>query len=265
MGLTPDLDILASHKAADYIENLLSYMIKHQPRSMQRIIGPSEIGTDCIHCLCCKLAQVPKRDEGTFWASFIGSSCHKHVESLLRAFQHANKLDRFMIESKIHVGNIGDQQIWGSCDLFDKQTKMVVDWKFVSLNRIKQFRQGNIPKQYQIQANLYAKGLNDAGIECETVSVCFLPRTEHTWGEKIWWIRPYNKSLALEGLERANKYWEQIRNIRATQGEEGLLEFLDSLPRVADCFDCVKYPQFITPEPLFEYENNLNISRMNDH
>ena len=49
------------------------------PRELQREIGPSELGTDCVHCLAAKLAGWPG-------ASFAGlAAVHRHMRA--RAFE----------------------------------------------------------------------------------------------------------------------------------------------------------------------------------
>lgn len=43
------------------IRQLIEDDIQNAPRELQREIGPSELGTDCVHCLAAKLAGWPER------------------------------------------------------------------------------------------------------------------------------------------------------------------------------------------------------------
>ena len=47
------------------ITRLIQQMIANQPRSLQRIIGPSEIGNPCDHCLAARLAGWDKHEVET--------------------------------------------------------------------------------------------------------------------------------------------------------------------------------------------------------
>lgn len=43
------------------IRGIIEDHITNQPRSLQKEIGPSELGTDCLHCLAARLAGWEKR------------------------------------------------------------------------------------------------------------------------------------------------------------------------------------------------------------
>lgn len=57
------------------IRQLIEADIANAPRELQREIGPSELGTDCVHCLAAKLAGWPER-RSPGWLPFIGTCVH---------------------------------------------------------------------------------------------------------------------------------------------------------------------------------------------
>lgn len=74
-----------------------------QPRSMQRAIGPSEMGGACIHCLAARLWGVPRITHGS-QATWIGTGAHLMNQ---QAFDQADpQHERYLTEYKVHVGDI---------------------------------------------------------------------------------------------------------------------------------------------------------------
>lgn len=219
------------------ITRLIEQQISNQPRSLQRRIGPSEIGNQCDHCLAARLAGWEKQEVETPWVTVIGTSVHAWLE---KAF---NRLDpnhtRFRTEARVMVGKIGEAEIWGSTDLLDTQARMTVDWKIVGDNSLRKYRSGPSPV-YRTQAHLYAKGWNDAGIPVDHVSIYFLPRNKQMrYG--FWWHEPYQPQIAETALARANHFQLQIDALNQVNPDM-CTDWISSLPRAEDCWDCRRYP-----------------------
>lgn len=94
-------------------------MVTHQPRSLQREIGPSELGTQCLHCLARKLTgHTTEEIRDVAWLPFIGTSVHAQFEHMFSA------LDGYETEKTVLVGNLTDARpITGSIDLWDEKTR----------------------------------------------------------------------------------------------------------------------------------------------
>lgn len=57
----------------------------HQPaKKPAKEIGPSELGTDCLHCLAARLAGWEKRQSAA-WLPFIGTCVHERFEHLFNS------------------------------------------------------------------------------------------------------------------------------------------------------------------------------------
>lgn len=231
--------------ALEEIRGIIEDQIVSQPRSLQKRIGPSEIGTPCDHCLAAKLAGWPKQEKGIPWATTVGTGVHLLLEHFFNQYeqQRDDPRARFLTEAPVMVGKIAGQEIWGSTDLVDTQTGLTVDWKIVGQNSLTKYRNG--PNQtYRTQAHLYAKGWNDAGLPINHVSIYFLPRAGMNMSDGYYWIEKYDPNLATEALRRANILAARIQAYGANQGEERRDQFITSLPRDADCFDCRKYGDY---------------------
>ena len=66
------------------IRGIIEDHITNQPRSLQKEIGPSELGTDCLHCLAARLAGWEKRQSAA-WLPFIGTCVHERFEHLFNS------------------------------------------------------------------------------------------------------------------------------------------------------------------------------------
>lgn len=230
------------------ITRLIEHMITNQPRSLQRTIGPSEIGNPCDHCLAARLAGWNKHEVETPWVTVIGTSVHAWMEE---HFQQAEAQARtegrsdWLTEARVMVGLIGGKEIWGSTDLIDVQGRMTVDWKIVGDSSLAKYKAG--PSQvYRTQAHLYAKGWNDAGTPIDEVSIYFLPRNKQMrYG--FWWHEPYQPQIAAAALERANRLQISLDAIEQAAGIDVRDKWITNLPRDSGCWDCKRYPD--TPPP----------------
>ena len=171
-----------NHPVNKAIEDVVFDSIVNQPRSLQRNIGPSEIGTDCVRCLSRKLIGMEKMPiesiSGLPWLPFIGTAVHAQLEEM---FQAANeKLDevRWLVEARLPIGAIGDMNISGSCDLFDKETGTVIDHKVVGATKLKSLPKKGPGNTYRVQAHLYGYGWTKLGFDVNEVAIKFYPRND---------------------------------------------------------------------------------------
>lgn len=233
--------------------------INNQPRSQQKLIGPSEIGTDCTRCLARKLAGVEKLPlEGVSdvpWLPAIGTAVHAMLESF---FQSDNEIRqsydepiRWMIEEKLDIGKIGDHAISGSCDLYDLETNTVIDHKIVGRTKLNEVPKKGPGDQYRIQAHLYGLGWSLKGYDVTEVAVKFYPRNEISLATGVFWSEKYDPEIALNALQRANDIYDSVVN--ATD----LNEYLKTLDTSKSCFSCSEYPPL--DEMVASFEDELFI------
>ncbi|WP_242908697.1 hypothetical protein [Actinomadura terrae] len=194
------------------IENRIDYA----PRSLQRRLGPSEIGKPCQRRLGYKLAGVEPVNPGdTAWYPTIGTAVHSWLEDVLKWLNgHLGTLvdggPRFLLEHRVNVGTICGEDITGQCDVYDRATGGVVDWKIVGERQLKKYRENGPGDQYRIQAHLYGRGWQRRGMPVNFVAVMFLPR-DRLLREAFMWSEPYDEQVALSALQRAEGITSMVR------------------------------------------------------
>lgn len=232
--------------AAGQLRGVIEHAITHSPRSLQKRIGPSEIGTPCDHCLAAKLAGWQQTDDGIAWLPFVGTAVHAELERLItdheinRNAMHTTGM-RWLCEHRVTVGQIGGVPITGSTDLFDTVAGTTFDWKVVGPSTLKKAKHGPSPT-YRVQAHLYGRGWVAAGHTVRTVAIWFLPRNDtrgidagHLWSE------PYDEQVAIDALDRANRLHANLTAL-ASISTEARDAWISQLPRDPDCWDCARYP-----------------------
>ena len=213
LSLHPTCDAIAADPEETLTEILATVAagIHGQPRSHQRLPGPSELGTPCGRRLGYKLAGVePVNDQGVPWLPFIGTALHEQLANIMAAAEVQRFQDdpasvqRWHVEERVTVGTIAGEEITGTCDLFDAHTGLVLDWKTTSSNQVRsRYRPHGPGDTYRRQAHLYGLGWENAGHAVRTVMVVWLTRdggfdSRHVWSE------PYDRAVALDTLTRAD-------------------------------------------------------------
>lgn len=218
---------------------IIEAAIANQPRTLQKKIGPSEIGHPCARRVGYKLMGAPdlNPNQGVAWKPFIGTAMHSQLETVLDAFnlayaQASGGQERFLIESKVDVGEIAGEHITGHSDVYDRATATVIDWKLVGPAMIKKYRK-EMSEEYRAQAHLYGRGYVRRGLPVDHVMVVFLPRNEELHKTHIW-SEPYDEQVALSALTRANG----IASMTSQLGAKAL----ELLPTAnAFCYRCPFY------------------------
>lgn len=193
---------LAQAFADDYMDVIIRSIV-NQPRSLQKRIGPSEMGVECARAILHKLNGDQEPDRGnTPWKPTIGTSVHNYLET---AFTKANTPTqiRWGTEHRVTVGTVAGIPITGSADLFDDKHGVVGDHKIVGKSMLASYRANGPGEQYRRQAHLYGRGFEALGLTVRLVAICFLPR-EGELDDTFIWTEPYNQSLAIETVERVD-------------------------------------------------------------
>jgi len=207
------------------VDSILEKAIIGQPRSQQRMIGPSEIGAECEHCLAAKLAGWEQRPDAA-WLPFIGTAVHATLAEIF-----APK-DEWLVETRLSVGRIGDFEVLGTGDLFHIPTGTVLDWKIVGATTLRKAKGGPSPV-YRCQIHTYGLGFLRAGYDVQQVAIYYLPRNAVSLSQGVWFQEEFSPLIALEALERATRILDRIN----AEGDG----FITDLPRAKDCYDCQKY------------------------
>lgn len=215
MNVYPLPDRLTQHGSdpavlgAELLEEIRRSIDDH-PRSQQVEIGPSEVGHPCARRIGYKLLGFPERPGPPNWKATVGTYCHSGLEEVFdgvnqRTATAENDMlgqERYLIEETLYCGQIGPQPLMGHCDLYDRVTDTVVDWKTVGPTQLKKYKAKGPGEQYRVQAHIYGRGWTLRGFPVQRVAVMFLPRNGEL-AEAVWWTEPYDEAIALAGMQRA--------------------------------------------------------------
>ena len=233
------------------VRALIEDDIRTQPRSLQKRIGPSEIGDPCTHCLAARLAGWDRNEQEVGWLAFIGTCVHAYLEDLFTKINDEEtgrgRPVTFLTEQRVTVGQIRGQDVTGSTDLYmpdqmgTANTGMTVDWKIVGTNTLNRVRRSEDPgEQYTAQAHLYAKGWEAAGHPTSHVCVYFMPRNKMSLKDGYVWIDEYKPEIAEQALDRANNIALNLDAL-ATISTEVRDQWITGLDRKGGCFNCQRY------------------------
>lgn len=186
----------------------------NRPRSLQRRIGPSEVGTPCTRLLGYKIAGVEPVNTtgGDPWASFVGTATHAELDAVF------TPLEGWATEVRIRVDD--ELELAGSADLirlFDGVT--VIDHKVVGVPTMKKARAQGPAGYYVTQANLYAHGLISMGVPVEWVAIAYWPRSGRL-NDIYVWLQKYDQDIADKGLARLST----LRQLIAAGGRQVLAQ-----------------------------------------
>lgn len=169
------------------------------PRSLQRSIGPSQVGTPCARQLAFQMSdRPPTRDLHDPWPSIVGTAVHAWLAD---CFEAANPpwptAPIWHTERRVDVG-LG---LGGSCDVFHAPTGTVLDWKVLGDSQYTKYVSEGPSPTYRTQAHCYGLGYLNAGYQVNRVGICFLGRAKKLSALHIW-SEPFDPMIAVKALAR---------------------------------------------------------------
>lgn len=191
------------------LDAAIEHGIRTQPRSLQRRIGPSEMGVPCDLRIAYRLLGTPECNPTAGrlpWKPFVGTAMHEAIATIVES---ANMADpsydrngpRYLIEHRVPIAQVGGEDIDGSCDLYDRLTATVLDWKVVGGSQLRRYKADGPGEQYRTQVHLYGYGWRRRGYPVRHVAVYFLPRDQE-WRQRHIWSEPYDEQIALGAITR---------------------------------------------------------------
>jgi hypothetical protein len=230
-----------------------------RPRSMQKALGPSELGTPCQQQMARKLAGAPRRPiTDPTWAPFIGTAVHASMADEVVPFWNAQLgYERWLAEDRLVVdpgipgldGQLADG-IEGNGDAFDQDYGAVVDWKLVGKTALEKLRRGirmnkppaeQISVEYRVQGHLYGIGHQRKGRDVRYVRIVLLARS-HDYDESAEWTEEFKPEIAVRALDR---YW-QTHDLLAALDVANEPDFITAVP-AAPSRDACKWCPFFRP------------------
>lgn len=188
----PDALALASRLASDIVTGAIT-----SARSLQTMIGGSEIGAECDRKIVYRLTGVKPTNLRDPLRTLVGLGLH-HV--LADIFTRANAGSaRYLVEYPAPYAGIP-----GSTDLHDRWVRTVIDWKVTTLQRIRQIRREGPTRQQTTQIHTYAASLIEQGEDVVAVALVFIP-SDGTLDDIFVWRSPVDISIAVMAAERIER------------------------------------------------------------
>lgn len=151
----------------EFVLSLMSN--KRSARSLQKAVGPSEIG-GCRRQVWHRLFNTRATNPDTLeMAAWMGTAIHNALEHRIR------KLDPFQERyfSEIEVGHDG---LMGHVDLYDSLNHEVIDWKTTTKSKLASKSHPWPSDQQRTQVQLYGYLLTCNDFVVETVTLVGIPR-----------------------------------------------------------------------------------------
>ena len=231
----------AARYAAEFRRIARDYA-NRRPRSLQKALGPSELGVSCDRQVVGKLIGHPVTNNVVDpWASLVGTWCHSGADHMLQEYNTRHGVARFVTETRV----VPHEEHPGHADVYDGFEQVVGDHKFLGDTSMAQVRspQGP-PRKYKAQLHLYGKGFQLLGLPVKAVRLIAWPRTGSSLDALYVWESPQDRS--------ADELIDEVfvdthrRKMIADLVQRGHLRF-DQVPVVPSDDECYFCP-FFRPE-----------------
>jgi hypothetical protein len=197
-------------------------MTRSNPRSAQRRIGPSGLGHPCDRWVAYTVAgKEPVNQNPWAWKAAIGTAVHAALAEHFTTRSTGPGPARYLVEGTVEVGDSLGEGVTGSCDLYDRATGSVVDWKITTKNKIKELTRrdrqgltgaGIVGPEYHAQAHAYGVGWTRRGLPVRHVHIIFIPR-DGDITDAYTWHEPLNPQVVIDALNRVSGITLAVRTL----------------------------------------------------
>jgi hypothetical protein len=210
----------------------------HAPRTLQKQLGPSEIGAPCDRQVVGKLASQSRTNHIVDpWASIVGTAIHKWLAEAFEGDNERSNYARWLAEFRVHP----HEDHPGTGDLYDFWEQAVTDHKGLGTTTLDELRKDGPTVRYFIQLLAYARGFRLMGLPVRRIVLVAWPRTRSRLDKMYVWdheLTPDDDPVLDEVFERM-----KIRKILADLVIAGRLTFKD-IPPTPDDRECYFCPFF---------------------
>lgn len=163
------------------------------PRSLQRDIGPSELGLACSRQIAYRIAgTAPSNISVNPLPSMVGTSVHATLADHFRS----QPPGRYLVEHRVSYRGIA-----GTLDLYDRRTGIAWDWKCSRVKKIRSVQRDGPPRHYRWQLQTYGQGLIAQGESPRLLMVGYVP-IDGDLDDIACWSYPVSRGEADEAIDR---------------------------------------------------------------
>ena len=235
-----------SQRYARELRDVVLRYAARMPRSLQRHLGPSELGHPCDRMVIAKMAGgeiVPHTNHiNDPWASIVGTAIHAFLEEAF-GWESENGVTkgRWLTERRVIPDPGLPAPHPGTADLYDAQTRTLIDHKGQGEGVRAKLRSQGPPPHYFWQMMLYAVGYMHEGFPVDRVALVSWPRTKSSLDDMFVW----EHNITAEDLQGVIDLIEKtkVREELAQELVKGTLTWRDipATPSDADCTWCGLY------------------------
>jgi hypothetical protein len=228
----------ASRYATD-LRRVVTEHANNSARTLQKALGPSEIGHACDRQVVGKLAGIPVTNHVVDpWPSIIGTATHAWLADAFTAWNGRHGQERFMAEKRV----IPHPDHPGTADLYDAEELTVVDHKVLGTSSLGKVRsEAGPPIHYIIQLILYGKGYRNLGVPVQRVALAAYPRAGASLDGLYVWERatgPQDDPLIEEVFRLTDRRKAMAAEIT---GGKKTINDIQTAPDDDDCYFCPFY------------------------
>lgn len=217
------------------IKSVINNRSSNAPRSKQKKIGLSEVGEPCTRKLAYKLLDIEQTNKFTDpWSAISGTAIHAWLADAFSA-----QPERYLVEQFVKIND----KLGGTCDLFDRKERMVIDHKCVGASAMKSRKRDGMTPMQRVQINLYGLGMENAGEAVDYVALAFYPLGGRLDGMHTI-VEPYNRQLALEAVDRLGNIERLIQAIDPKVHPENFASNFMQIPKVTG-YMCIYCPWYL--------------------
>lgn len=211
-----DYDPLARRLKEQLVE-IIKWHEFNSPRSMQKRIGPSEMGDPCDRRIGYRVAEVPEVNRGFDpWAAIVGTSIHSWLDDAISAWVTKTGNKAWLTETPVTL----DGFIKGRSDLFNVDEACVIDHKGAGPSTMKKMVKEGPGPGYVVQVQLYGYGYEQLGYQVKKVALAFYPRAG--WLRDMYvWTADYDRDVALAALDRVSRIASQVIELEILKESNG--------------------------------------------
>jgi hypothetical protein len=168
-----------------------------RPRSLQRHLGPSELGVECDRQVVGKLLGLPATNHVVDpWPSFMGTAGHAELDAMFQWENTQLGAIRYLPERRVNPGGVFAEHP-GTGDLYDAWEACMLDHKLLgstSMDIVKS--PGGPPRKYVGQLGLYGLGYMQEGLPVRRIALLAWPRTGSSLSGLYVWEHAMDAQMA---------------------------------------------------------------------
>jgi hypothetical protein len=223
------------------LKGIVTRYAGQQPRSVQKHLGPSELGHECDRQVVAKMAGSKVTNHvADPWASIMGTAGHAYVADAFDWDNAHNGYLRWLTEARV-TPDPGYDPHPGTADLYDCFSRCVVDHKFQGESTRGKLKRDGPPRHYYVQLLLYRRGYLNLGLPVERVVIVSWPRTRSTLDDMYVWshVPTAADDQLVDDVLTQTAFRQQLADaVRA--GTFNLMD-VPAVPEDNECYFCLLY------------------------